>query len=488
MPRSRIVIALLFGLLPTPVAASGGFIVNTLGIRKVAMQTVYAKPDDLTALYHNPAGLADLKGTRTLLFIGPAFLGNSTTLQALDPERFPEVNPSGCEQSGTCPWPVEDGYYTANFKPERYLALVPYLGVSTDLGWLSDRTRDVTVSLAAYAPSAYGASLPDKGPSTYFITDGLFLVTTLTAGAGWRIADWLSVGVNLSYNYMRLGFAQHFSLVDVLTPEGQTPDGMATFAQMLIGDLRFEFEGTDHGVGWGAGVLLSPLPWLAIGLSYTGATAARVEGDVSFASLGSSASSAGPLTGEEMTSLIRAAGYKLPDRLMVEIYIPPTFRAGLNVAPLWWLELGMDVSLNAYNLSKKETLRPSYDPDEPGKEPLSEESLSKTTDYDPAWDVCFGVLVRPLSRFRALELMAGFSYYHSPVPDEWFTIDNPSMNQRIVSVGARAAVTRNLRLGVSYLLTLYEGRDVTTSKSSPPANVRISGRMHLPTVEAEYRF
>jgi long-subunit fatty acid transport protein len=485
---STIFLLLAVNTFPARALASGGFIINTLGIRKVSMQTVYGAPDDLTALYHNPAGLADLKGHRALLFIGPAFLGNETKLQALDPDRFPEVNPAGCEQQGNCPWPIEDGYYTANFEPERYLAIVPYLGASTDLGFLSDRTRDVTISLAAYAPGAYGASLPSTGPSTYFITDALFLVTTLTAGAGWRITDWLSVGANLSYNYMRLDYSQRFSLADVLTEPGQKPDALAVLAQGLMGDLDFEFGGVDHGVGWGVGLLFTPHRWISVGFSYSGATAARLEGDVGFTSLGSKRTGTKPLNQEDLRALVQDTGYKLPHALMVEIFIPPTFRAGVNFAPLWWFELGVDFSLNAYSLSKKETMRPYYDPNTPGEEPLTEESLSKTTDYNDAWDICAGVLVRPLKRFRSLELMAGFSYYRSPVPDEWFTIDNPSMNQRIISFGARAMITDSLRVGASYMLTLYEGRDVTTSRSSPPANVRISGRMHLPTVEVEYRF
>ena len=111
----RFLPALAIALLPSQALAAGGFIVNTLGTRKVAMQTCYGAPDDITALYHNPAGLADLKGTRVMLFGGPAFLGNETRLQALDADRFPEVNPKGCEQQGDCPWPVEDGYYAAIF-------------------------------------------------------------------------------------------------------------------------------------------------------------------------------------------------------------------------------------------------------------------------------------------------------------------------------------------------------------------------------------
>jgi long-subunit fatty acid transport protein len=488
-PAIPILTLLVLLALPSSGLASGGFIVNTLGNRKVSMQTVYGAPDDLTALYHNPAGLGDQKGTRALLFIGPAFLGNETRLQALDSARFPEVNPAGCEAKGTCPWPIEGGYYKANFEPERYVAVVPYLGIGTDLGFLSERTRDVTVSLAVFAPGAYGASMPKEGPSTYFITDGLFLVTTLTAGAGWRITDWISVGASLSYNYMHLGFAQRFSLADVLTEEGQQPDGLAMIGQMAIGDLDFDFTGTDHGLGWGVGVLVRPHRWISIGLSYAGATSARLEGDVSFISTGSRLPPGSPARSqEELAEVVQKVGYKLPHSLLVEIYIPPVFRTGLNLAPLSWLELGVDFTLMAYSLSKKETLRPYYDPDQPGEEPLSEEGLSKVTDYDNAWELAFGVLVRPLSSWPSLEVMAGFAYYRSPVPDEYFTIDNPSMHQRIITVGARAMVTDRLRLGLAYLVALYEERDVTTSKSSPPTNVRISGHLHLPTIEAAYVF
>ena len=51
-------------------AWAGGFTIIEMGSKKTGMMTSVANPDDLSAVYHNAAGLADQHGTRIHLSSG----------------------------------------------------------------------------------------------------------------------------------------------------------------------------------------------------------------------------------------------------------------------------------------------------------------------------------------------------------------------------------------------------------------------------------
>jgi len=490
------IVLLLLGLsLP---ALAGGFHISILGVRRTGMMTNLGNPDDVTALFHNPAGLADQPGTRLHLSNGITFLNNQTRLQALDPERFPEVNPAGCGtgDAAPCPWPIAaDGYYTANFEPERYTGVIPFLGGSWGLQPLSPKLRGVTVALAAYAPGAYGAYLPEDAPTAYFVVDGLFLIAQATAGVGWRLDEHFAIGGSLSYSYLRLGYSQKFSMADVLTPAGEAV-GLGKIGQLLIGDLQMAYVGTDSGFGWGLGALVTPAPWLSLGVGATGFTAARFEGDLEIRGLGTATGEYPPARSDaELRALLVELGkggdalsFKLPRQLEVEMPIPPALTAGLSFRPTPALELGLDLRYWLYRGFEEQEIEPVYDPTEPGQEPLTRDGLSHDKDYSDSFEVAAGVLYRPLADPAQLELMAGVAFDKSPVPAATFSIDNPSMNQVILSCGIRGLLREHWRLGLAYMWIHYLERDVTTSSSSPPTNVRISGNSHIPTLELEYLF
>ncbi len=478
-------LALGLALLPRR-AAAGGFTLTSFGDRRGGMLSNLGRPDDLTALVHNPAGLADQPGQQAYLFLSPTFLTFQLQMQAIDPQRFPGLNPRGCGQGGAaaCPWPVgPDGYYQQRITPERYFGLLPYLGVATDLGFLSPRARDVVLSLAVYAPNFYGAYFPEDAPTAYGFIEGTFLVTAVTLGVGYRVTPGLAVGGRLSYNYMTLSMDRKLSTTDLLTAPGQPPDILATVAQQALGDLRFAFAGTDHGVGWGLGLLLSPEDWLDIGLAYEGSSAARFTGDVSF-----SAPDQPLLDQREFEGLVSSLGFKLPQQLTVQMIIPHALSAGFNAEVTDRVELGVDLRVWLYNLYDRQVVTPHYDPAAPGTEPIDEDALSSDKGYHLSYQLTAGVLVRPWRRLPRLELMAGVGYDHSPIPDETLTLDNPSLSQVKASCGVRWGIDRHWRVLLTYMAVAYLRRDITTSKTNPPNNIRGEGATHSPAAAVNYTF
>lgn len=470
--------------LPAQPAHAGGSTTSIFGGRRNAMLTVMGRPDDLSALFHNPAGLADLKGTRGLFFFSPAFLSTGFRMQALDGARFPAINPAGCGvgNSAPCPWPTDaEGYYTREVRPEKYFGIIPFLAGSTDLGFLGPAGRDIVVSGAIYSPNFYGAFLPEDAPTAYQIIGGYFMVISGTLGVGWRINRYLAVGANLSYNYMRLTLAQRMSLANSLTPPGETPQGLALVAQGLIGDIRMDYDGTEHGVGWTASLLLTPLSWLGIGFTYAGNTSPRFQGDVSFSAYNKQVKDEAAFR-----RLVATVGYKLPRELIIGQAIPHAIFFGVNVALGAQVEVGVDARLWFYNAYSRQVITPIYDPAEPGSEPLSEESLSSDKNFKLSWQVTAGVLVRPLKSYPQLELMLGGGYDQSPIPDETFTLDNPNLSHAKVAGGVRWRINESWRLTLSYLLNLYISRDIRNSQTKIPTNVQVSSHSHSPAITVEF--
>lgn len=485
VPALTALCATLLAMLPAP-ARAGGSTTSIFGARRNGMLTVMGKPDDLTALFHNPAGLADLKGIRTFLFVSPAFLRSSFRMQALDDKRFPAINPAGCGQGGAnpCPWPVDaEGYYTREIRPEKYFGVIPYLAGGTDLGFLGPGGRDVTVAAAVYSPNFYGAFLPEDAPTAYGIIGGYFVVVSSAVGVGWRINRYVSVGANVSYNYMRLTIAQKISLANSLTPAGQDPAGLAAAAQLLIGDLKLDYDGTEHGVGWTAGVLVTPLPWLNIGVAYAGNTSPAFEGEVKFSAYNERLADE-----QDFRDVVSSVGYKLPSALVIEQPIPHALFFGAMVSLGPQVELGVDARFWFYNAFSTQTIRPIYDPDEAGTEPLTEESLSKDKHYKLSWQVTGGVLVRPIASYPRLELMAGGGYDQSPIPDQTLTLDNPNMSHAKLTLGVRWRPGDSWSVAATYLLNVYTPRDIRDSQTSPPTNVQISSHSHSPALSLGYRF
>ena len=470
---------LLPGLIPD-LAAAGGFTLTSMGGRRAASLVNLARPDDPTALFHNPAGLADQPGLSLHLSGALVAMKTRFRLRALPPALYPEINPPGCGAAGAppCPWPLDaQGFYAEEIVPEQSLGVVPYLGVSTDLGALG--ARDVVVAAAAYLPAFYGGSTAPDSPTRYHLLEGHFLVGAATLGAGWRLNRYVALGGSLSYLLMRTTFSQSLSILASTTSPGARPSMEAEAAQLVLGDLTASFGATDHGIGWGAAALITPLPWLALGINYSGSTPARFEG---------------PLTlrpdrnPETLPTLLQTGGLKLPRRLEVEMAVPHTVQLGVSVAPLDWLELGFDLRMWLYQLIEELPVRPIYNPAEPGTPAIDAAALTRKTFYRMSYELALGVALRPFSRRPGLELMAGLSYDQSPYPDPTFTLASPSLSSVNFAVGVRWAPSRNLRITVSYAQYVYLERNIINSVTSPPTNGIGVGVAFLPGVELQYTF
>jgi long-subunit fatty acid transport protein len=462
-------------------ALAGGFAISSMGGRRSSSLVSIGLPDDPTALFHNPAGLADQKGVH-LHFANAFYLVDTNfKLKSLDPALYPEIHPPDCGTGSepACPWPLDSqGFYEKTMEPKSYFGIVPYASVGTDMGFLGEGGEDVVTSLAIYLPAFYGGTLDEHAPTAYQMVEGHFAVGSATLGAGWRISRWLAVGASASYNFMRIAIKRRFSIAAALTPEGEPPTIEAQLGQEMIGDITMDYAGTDHGVGWGCGLLLTPLEWLNVGFNYQGATSAKFEGSVSLSARDT----------QMLQNGFEIMGYKMPKRLIVQMPVPHSVQAGLGFKPSSWLEIGVDLRMWMFQVYEQQKVTPIYDPNDPDDEPMTEDDLSQDKNYGMSYEVAAGFLVRPFATLPGLELMAGGSYDHSPIPDETFTIDNPSLSSINLAGGVRWAITPHWRVTLSTLVYVYLKRDITGSRAKPPLDGQGSGAAVLPAFEVEYTF
>lgn len=462
-------------------AIAGGFSVTTFGSRRTGMLANMAADDEITTLYHNPAALADLKGLRLHGSNSFSFLDTEFRLQGLDPDQFPEI--VCADPPAECSWPVgQDGYYTKDIRPLSTFGILPYVGISTDLGLVSSALKNVVISAAITAPNFYAGELPADAPSSYYFIEGHFLVLSSMFGVGWRINDWLAVGGTAMYNYMQLEYAQRFSLANVLWGKNGENALVAKVAQAAVGDVRMNISGTDHGFGWTLGALISPFDWLSIGVAFNDATDPRLESGVKIQPLRAG------MTLEKFEEQVALFGYELPTGLIVEMPIPPFLSAGVNVHFWGRFEVGFDCRVWFYNVYETQVLEPIYAPGGTGKPAITKEGLSQEKDYSASYDLSLGFLVRPFESLPEIEFLAGAGFDKSPVPDERFTIDNPSMDNWRVAGGARWSPPDGFRIALTYVYMGYIERNVTTSKTSPPLNARGRGSNQFPRLEIEYVF
>ena len=483
---SIFLLALAAILIIPETALAGGFTQTTFGSRRNGMHANLGNPDGLTALFHNPAGLAYQPGIRVHLSASLALTEQSIQMQAHDQQRFPDIYKnctSGDWTSSTCDYPVgKDGYYVDSIEPEKAIGGLPYLGLSTDLDFLGPWGRDIIVAMAITAPLFMGAYLPEQAPTAYNLIGGYFLVLSTTVGVAWKAHPKFSVGGSISYNHMRISLAQKLSVIDALTPKGGKPDALAALAQSALGDIMMDYAGVDHGVGWALGVLAQPIKGFRVGLAYSGAMHAYFEGPVTFTGQSENAKKDPTL----LNSALEMAGYKLPNGLEIEIPIPHNIQGGINIQLSPHLEVGFDVRLWLYNLIEKQKLVPVYDPNAPGKEPLTEEGLTRDKDFNLSYQIGGGLMFRPFGHDDRLQIMFGIGYDHSPTPGKSFTLDNAASTHTKISLGLRWRMFDRWRMSATYFINLLQPLNIQHSQTNPQTNVRATGLSHSPGLELEY--
>ncbi|MBU0550644.1 outer membrane protein transport protein [Myxococcota bacterium] len=416
--------ALSFLILLYSLAYAGGFSNPDFGIRRVGMFAVVAQPDDVTAVYHNPAGLLLGEGTR--LYHHQSWFISDLAMRFYDSEG--ELKPNH------------------DISPDWNVGAVPFIG-------LAHTSKKWAWGLGVYAPNAYGAVLPDDEPTRYHVTEALFVAGRGTASFAYAPTKKLSVGLSVSLIYVHLEAARYMNARVLADPDAR----FAPLEENVPFDALLELKGKDWTGAVDFGVLLHPTKDLTIGAVFAGGAPIDLEGEV---------------------KLTQADGKIEKATQKTEMTIPMELRGGINWRFAPDFELGMDIRWWHYQILQEQ--RTQLD-----KPLMGIEAFVDPKNYDNSWNWCIGMMYH---LNKEVELMMGYQEDYTPIPEETFTLDNPSRDQRGISVGFRWQASENLRLGGAFVKNWFDLVDVQTSLGTPPSNVKGYGANTEIGFDVDYTF
>jgi long-subunit fatty acid transport protein len=433
-------IALVLGCALAASAHAGGFGIPEIGVRRTAMGSIIGRPDDPSAIYHNPAGLVLQHGWQLYASFGVSLLDTELRLAPWDQsDRFLGVSPES------------DGYY-ATVRPRRAFGVIPMIAVTAEI--LPDR---LVLGAGLFVGNATGAAFDESATTRYHLIDAYVVAPQAQVAAAYWLSDAISVGASLGVVNVRVHVKR--DVYPILVVNGMPTD------VSILGGTRPELvlDGSAWAPAWTIAAFGRPHPRVTWGATLTGKVNATLSGPVQ-------------VTFSDDAS---APNLKLTGEQTMEQLLPWSFMAGGNVDLTPEVELGGELRYWLYRQYRAQVVHLI-------DIPLPVTELRTEKDYHDSWEVSGGVRVHDLAAAPGLELMVGTQYDRSPAPSKTVTLDQPSFTHWALHSGLRYQLGR-YRLGASYIHYWYDVPTITDSITSPPSNVRGSGANNIITGSLEVR-
>lgn len=415
-------------------AQAGGFGIPEIGIRRTGMAATVGRPDEPSAVFHNPAGLTLQHGFRFYASFGLSFVSTEFRLQPW--EKSDEYLQD---------FPVDDeGYYPAT-KPERAIGAIPMLVVTRQIN------DQIFAAASLYVANGTGAFFDDDAVTRYHLKQGYIISPLAQLSGAYRFSDKLSVGAGLGVLNIRIHGVRDFF------PEYQG----FSLRNMLGSRPELTLDGSDWQPSWNLGVLATPIPKLTLGATVIGKVHPTLDGPVSL---------------KEDEDSMDSPGYVFKGTAHTELVLPWTFLAGANYDVTPQVEVGTEFRYYLYRQYQNQhtTIDDIFLTD----------SLDSPKNYKDSWQTAGGVRVHDVRQLRGVELMAGFHYDRTPAPPETVTLDQPTFSHYGLHTGARYEIGR-YRLGASWVHYWYDIPTITTSITFPPSNIKGDGTNNILSISVE---
>jgi long-subunit fatty acid transport protein len=411
---------------------AGGFGIPEIGVRRTAMGAIVGRPDELSALYHNPAGLVLEDRWRIYASTGVSMIAT----------QF-ELSPWDRSDEFLATMPESTGYY-APVKPSRAMGVVPMLAAG-------GRVRDkIYAGGALYVGNATGAAFAEDAVTHYHLIDGYVVAPQLVGSVAYQLRPDLALAATVGVIHMRVhGKRYVFPVID-----GNDISMLAGTKPELV------LDGEAWAPTWSISAFGQPHPRVTWGAMVVGKVTAELEGPVTITYSDDASSPGDKLEGMQKTQQM----------------LPWTFQAGTNVDVTPNIEVGGEFRYWLYRQYKRQHT------DIVGIFLVRE--LDTEKNYKDSWEVSGGVRVHDLPQVKGLDLMAGAMYDKSPAPPRTVTLDQPSFTHWGLKGGGRYSVGR-YRIGASYIYYRYLIPTITDSITLPPSNVRGRGANNIFTLSLE---
>jgi len=395
---------------------AGGYYTTDFGTRRGGMFTVIGYPDDLSGIFHNPAGMVLWSGTQ--FYHSQGWMIIDATMRMYDSQGV--LHPLDGE-----------------VKPKWSLGVAPFLAMGSDFG-----TKRFRGGVALFAPNVFGASLPTNLPSRYHVHDALFIAPRLTLSAAYAVTPRFSIGMNLNAIGTFLTASRTMNVAVLANPDAR----FRPLEEMQPTDATLKMTG--YGATWSLDLstYFQPSETFRFGVVFMGGARGTLEGPVDLTYPDGSVESANQHT-------------VLP--------IPFTLQAGSDWIVAEGFHWGVDVRFWHYQVNQMQETK--LDGTIMG---LSQ--LDQAKSYGNSWNVGTGLLYELR---QGLDVMVGCDYDWSALPTNSISMEMPVSDRLSVSAGARWWVRPDLRLGLSVARLWLLIYDIQESYTIPPTNAKGWGAM-----------
>ncbi len=466
-------IGALFLLALAGTAYAAGFEHPTHGTKALGRGGAFTvRADDLSALVLNPAGLAKLHGTHTLISHNMTWLDiyyRRAPTPAWNPNCRDERR-AECQQ----PWRSEahpDGFVhfdgVRNSDPLFPLGLS--MALATDFG-----LDDWTFAAGLYGPNAVGASsFPATGPQRFMFVSQDMLMLYPTLSVAWQYEG--IVGLGASFHFVTMPTSKYSIVIDGYQDRTVFPiaSEWEVLADLTFRDpLRFTMT---------VGAWYRPVRFLEFGLSATVIP-------VNISARGSISTTPLPaIVGECQTyppepddpcqrSIIYGKDFELSDdRVQLDFTLPTKVSAGVRYvhwhrgAPLFDIELNINwegwSSIDRFDVSfgQDAYLDVEINPEAGEFQRANLNDISLERRWRDTWSVRLGGDVMVLRDL--LWLRAGGFFETGAVPDEYSNLDFLSFNRWGIGGGLTVMPWPGVEVSLAYLHIFQETRNLSEQET-----------------------
>ena len=390
-------------------ASAAGFSIFEAGSRSTAMGGAFvAQADDLSAMFYNPAGLAEFTEK-----------GKLKTMMGVT-----LIVPSSKLVEGYNPYPGQG--YEAKMKDQFFFP--PNLFASYGL------SECVSLSFGTWFPFGLATRWddPDHFRGRFLSQYADLKQYAASVQVAWKINDVLSIGVGPEARFSTVKLQSKVPLFDPFTNR---------IVDAAHADIRGDME---VDLTFGAGIKLNPTPKLSIGASYHGAVDADFGGTAMFYAFD---------TGNAQLNAAFAA--KIPVDKDVPVKTTIQFPAQTQIG------IGYDFGKLNIEAAGTYTEWSSFDTTVLEFEAVDGKKVPTSTlphEWDNAWAVRFGAKYEVSDKFH---LMAGYVYDQTPEPDGDVGPLLPDMNRNGYSFGFSWKITKRTWLDFSNLYLMFNERSIT---------------------------
>ncbi len=442
--RSLVAAAATTTMMAAP-AFGAGFAVNEHSAKATGRGgAVVATVDDPSAIFYNPAGLTNVKGTAiqlgaSIIFPNAEYVGPGwATQEPADPSQF-QCDAAGpgevCQDTVSTPVPVPNFYAAHALSDKAYVGLGVYLPYGLGLKW--DNQEQFVGR----------TTLQEQSLRTFFITPTIAL----------KLSDEVSVAVSVSLVPATVYLKRSL---------GATDNHQLLFPASQFGtEGTVELSGSAFGVGANAGVQVTLLENLKLGLGFRSAVGLDFKGDAKFN------------LPEGLPPTIAA---NFPDGpVNAEVTLPHSFALGIG-----WVDEDFSVEV-AGNLTLWQSLDELRFNFETGK-PAATSASARDWKMAPTFRLGGEYTVVKFEDLGSLSVRLGIGYDMTPTLDETVDLSLPDAD-RVLPAGGFGLELGPVHVDLSYLAVYVFGRELPRSVNFPGG--KLPGRtIHLAavTVGAEF--